>query len=144
MDLSRYASLGDNAHISLRTFRANGDTVDTAVWFCQIEDDYYIRTVSNSAKVRRLRANAFAAVAPCHWDGELTGPWQQVQATVMDDGDPLIPELDSRMNAFYGDYRRELTQLMSQLGKALCYIRLTPLRDNGNRDTGVDDSLDSR
>lgn len=126
MDLSRYATLGDDAHISLRTFRANGTAVDTAVWFCRYEGHYYIRTVRDSAKVRRLHANSTAAIASCRWDGEVSGDWQPVQAEVLNDDDNLLPELDTRMDAFYGDYRRELTALMKQLGKALCYIKLTP------------------
>lgn len=130
MDLSRYATLGDQAHISLRSYRANGDPVDTAVWFCQLDNRYYIRTVRNSAKVRRLRANETAALATCRWNGELTGDWQPARAEILDDDHPLIPELNKRMDAFYGEFRRELTALMSQLEKPLCYIRLTPCTDS--------------
>lgn len=135
MDLSRYLTLGDNAHISLRSFRTNGKAVDTAVWFCFYKNCYYIRTVRGSAKVRRLKAEPLAAIASCRWNGEVLGDWQQVRSEILADDDPLIPELDQRMNAFYGDYRHELTTLMQQLEKPLCYIRLTPLTastDDGN------------
>lgn len=73
----------------------------------------------------RLLANPVADIAACRWNGELLGSWRQVRAEVLADDHSLIPELNAHMDTFYGDYRRELTQLMAQLGKALCYIRLT-------------------
>ncbi len=129
LDLSRYATLGDKAHISLRSFRSNGEPVDTAVWYYLYENQYYIRTVRDSAKVRRLRANPRAAFASCRWNGDLLDEWQNAQALILTDDDPIIGELDRCMDAFYGDYRRELTALMKQLNKPLCYIKLTPLTE---------------
>ncbi len=130
LDLSRYATLGDKAHISLRSFRRSGEPVDTAVWYCLYENHYYIRTVRDSAKVRRLLAEPVAAFASCRWNGDLLGDWQQAEALILPDNDPIIPELNRRMDAFYGNYRRELTALMKQLNKPLCYIKLTPLTKN--------------
>ncbi|MFT5032377.1 MAG: PPOX class probable F420-dependent enzyme [Bacteroidia bacterium] len=148
MDLSRYATLGDNAHISLRSFRTNGEAVDTAVWFCLYDNCHYIRTVRASAKIRRLQTLPSAAIASCRWNGDLLGDWRHVQAEILADEDARIPELDQRMNAFYGDYRRELTTLMQQLKKPLCYICLTPLAastvDSNQENSAMDDIVNYR
>ncbi len=126
MDLAKYEALGNDAHISVRSYRKNGESVDTPVWYCRLENDIYLRTVRSSAKVRRLEAHGKAAFAPCRWNGEVISKWQSARVEILPDDDPLIPELNARMDAFYGKYRLEMTELMRQLGKPLCFVKLSP------------------
>lgn len=69
-------------HLSLETFRKNGVSVKTPVWFVQEGDSFYIWTRRESGKVKRIRNNARVNIAPCQRFGEITGEWTTAQASV--------------------------------------------------------------
>ena len=56
-------------YLNLETFRKNGEGVKTPVWFVEDNGKLYVRTVADSAKVKRLRRNAQVRVTPCQADG---------------------------------------------------------------------------
>lgn len=126
VDTERYAALGDEAHINLRTFRRNGEAVDTPVWFTVIKGRLYLRTVADSGKVKRLRARPQVQYAPCRWNGELLGEWRDGRARLLDDDEPVALQANKTMEEKYGSYRREMSELMAQLNKPLCYIEVSP------------------
>ncbi len=61
-------------YISLATFRKNGSPVQTPVWFGEKDEKLYIVTRNDSGKLKRIRNNPQARVAPCTIRGAITGP----------------------------------------------------------------------
>lgn len=57
--------LGDEAFVSLTTFRKNGERVATPVWVARDGDALVVITPEESAKVKRLRANRRVELRPC-------------------------------------------------------------------------------
>ena len=64
----------DQKYISLATFRKNGDSVYTPVWFGEKDDKLYVMTRSDSGKYKRIRNNPQIRIAPCTARGKITGP----------------------------------------------------------------------
>ncbi|GAA1280575.1 hypothetical protein Psi02_67370 [Planotetraspora silvatica] len=58
-------------HISLTTFRENGQAVPTPVGFVVDGDELFVLTARDSGKVRRLRDNPSVVVAPCDGRGRI-------------------------------------------------------------------------
>ncbi len=82
--------------LNLETFRKTGKSVPTPVWFIQDGDMLYVRTGAESGKVKRIRANGRARIAPCKADGALLGEWVEAKASLVKD-----PALIERVNQLY-------------------------------------------
>lgn len=61
-------------YISLSTFRKNGETVKTPVWFAEHNGKLYLMTRDDSGKYKRIRNNPQIRIAPCTIRGKITGP----------------------------------------------------------------------
>ena len=75
MDADALARLDREAYLNLATFRRNGATVETPVWFAAHAGRLYVFSEAKAGKVKRLRANPEIRVAPCGVRGRLKGPW---------------------------------------------------------------------
>lgn len=73
--------------LSLQTFRKNGEGVVTPVWFVQDGKLFYVRTIANSAKVKRIHNNKKVKIMPCGSQGEPLGIWVNAQALESTDAD---------------------------------------------------------
>ena len=62
-------------YLNLETFRRNGESMKTPVWFVQDEKILYVQTVAKSGKVKRIRNNGNVNITPCKMDGTPTGSW---------------------------------------------------------------------
>lgn len=82
--------LAKERFISLRTFRENGEAVDTPVWPVEHEGELLVFTPSDSGKLKRIRNNAHVQVAPCGRFGALHGKWVNGKAAI----DNSVPMLD--------------------------------------------------
>lgn len=67
-------------YLNLETFRKNGEGVKTPVWFVQDGDGLLVWTQADSGKVKRVRKNGKARVAPSTASGEPLGEWTDAQA----------------------------------------------------------------
>jgi len=68
------AEIHDRKYISLGTFRKNGTTVRTPVWFAESDGKLVFMTRNDSWKYKRIRSNPHVNVAPCNMKGKITGP----------------------------------------------------------------------
>jgi len=68
-------------HLSLETFRKTGVGVRTPVWFARdpASNDnltrFYVYTLPDSGKVKRIRNNPKVRIAPCNMRGDVRGAW---------------------------------------------------------------------
>ena len=92
-------------YLNLETFRKNGDSMRTPVWFVQIGDILYVHTLANSGKVRRIRNNDRVNIAPCGMDGKLVGSWVPAQAYEMTDPEKSTL-VDHMLDKKYGLLRK--------------------------------------
>jgi hypothetical protein len=71
--MTAFPNLACHQYMLLSTFRKNGQEVPTPVWFTQSEGKLYVYTRPGSGKIKRIRANGRAAMAPCDARGTLLG-----------------------------------------------------------------------
>ncbi len=71
--------------LNLESFRRNGESLKTPVWFTQAGEVIYVRTVADSGKVKRIRHNGSIHIVPCEANGSPTGEWVQAQAVEVSD-----------------------------------------------------------
>ncbi len=123
------AAIGDETYVNLATFRKNGNEVRTPVWIAPDGDRLLVYTNAKSGKVKRIRNQGRARLAPCDARGKLRGDWLDASARMLDD--PV--ELDRALGAVIGKYgwQMRLALFASRLSgrykdRAAIEIRLTP------------------
>lgn len=84
------AALEGHKYISLKTYRKNGEGVQTPVWFAEESGKLYITTREASWKVQRIRNNPDVQFAPCAFRGEILGDWMNGTANI-------IPETEGQV-----------------------------------------------
>lgn len=94
------------------TYRRSGDAVPTPVWFGVDENRLFFRTSAQAGKVKRIRANGRAAVAPCAARGHPLGPAVAYAARVLD-GEQIEPA-EAAIQAEYGIGRRLYTRMFGR------------------------------
>ena len=83
----------------LTTFRRDGTAVGTPVWFAQVGDTLYVTTMEPAGKVKRVRANGRAVVAPCTARGDLLGPDAPAEGRVLTPAE--YPPAEAALRAKY-------------------------------------------
>jgi uncharacterized protein len=80
-------------YLSLETFRKTGAGVRTPVWFAEDPASrsaahpittFYVYTLPDSGKAKRIRNNPKARIAPCNMRGDLRGAWVDARARICD------------------------------------------------------------
>jgi len=77
-------------YFSLETFRKTGVGVRTPVWFAEAPSGkaramFYIYTLPDSGKVKRIRNNSRVRIAPCNMKGDVSGGWVEARARICGD-----------------------------------------------------------
>lgn len=101
-DLSQFEN---QPYLNLETYRKNGEGVKTPVWFVQDGDTFYVRTIDDSWKVKRLRNNPRASIVPSTSSGGPLGDWISVTAELVED-ETLAQEVNRLFNRKYGMQKR--------------------------------------
>ena len=88
-DISQF---NDVKYINLETFKRNGISVSTPVWFVTENDYIFVVTRSATGKVRRVRNNPNVRIVPSGFRGEPKGTWKDGIAKIVDseDSDRII------------------------------------------------------
>jgi hypothetical protein len=100
-------------YLNLETFRKNGQSMPTPVWFVQAGEVLYVRTVAGSGKVKRINNNAQVNVMPCGQNGEPLGTWVQARARELID-EATYAQVNGLVIAKYG----EMAQMFESQAKA--------------------------
>ena len=106
-------------YLSLETFRRTGVGVRTPVWFAEDplpptgKTTFYVYTLPDSGKVKRIRNNAKVRINPCTMRGDLRGAWVDARARLCsgdeaDKGQTLLNDkygLPKRIGDFFSRLR---------------------------------------
>jgi hypothetical protein len=115
-------------YISLSTYRRSGVSVETPVWFVEMEQKLYVFSARDSGKVKRLRNSSKARIALCDARGGLKGEWQDAEARVVEDR-ATIERAHDLLRTKYG-FQMWLADVMSKLSGRLnrrAFIEIDPL-----------------
>jgi len=101
-------------YLNLETFRRNGQGVKTPIWFAADPSvdlvgsaaRLYAYTIGDSGKVKRIRNNGRARIAPCDIRGNLLGDW--VDATAQIITGPEAAAADRFLNKKYWPWKQLL------------------------------------
>lgn len=86
-----FAGFAGQKYLNLETFRKNGTGVKTPVWFAteprkpldSSEARLYVYTIGVSGKVKRIRNNPQARIAPCDIRGNVKGEWVPARVEIL-------------------------------------------------------------
>ncbi len=97
-------------YICIETYRKTGDPVRTPVWFVEENGELFVRTDSDTGKIKRIRNNPKVRVATCNARGTPNGSWIDGNARMLDDRS--VPDSLARRS---GRENRLLSALISIL-----------------------------
>ena len=74
-------------YINLSTRKRDGSSVNTPVWFAQEGEtnNYYVYSLDNSGKVKRIRNFPDVKVATCKFSGKRKSDWIGAKADLVDE-----------------------------------------------------------
>lgn len=92
MSSSGLLQFAGQKYLCLESFRKNGQGVRTPVWFAaspesaagNSETRFYVYTLPDSGKVKRIRNSPRVRVAPCTVRGKIRGEWAEAEARMAD------------------------------------------------------------
>ena len=71
-------------YMNLETFRKSGVAVATPVWFAEQDGEFYVYSLANAGKVKRIRNDARVRIVPSDFRGASKGEWVEGNARIID------------------------------------------------------------
>ena len=120
--------IADARYVSLATFRRDGREVRTPVWIAASGSQLYVFSEPHAGKVKRIRGNGRARLAPCTGRGRVLGTWVDARARVVDDP-AVVARAYHALRAKYG-WQMRFVDWMSRLSarydeRAILELELT-------------------
>jgi uncharacterized protein len=84
MSKDALAPFAAQKYINLESYRKNGQPVRTPVWFAEADGTFYVYSLADAYKVKRIRNNSRVRVAPCDMRGNPKGQWVEGIARVVE------------------------------------------------------------
>ena len=109
----------DQKYINLETYKKDGTSIRTPVWFVIDTDLIYVITRDSTGKVKRLRNNQDVRVVPCSFKGEVKNEWVKGK-TEMITGEEADKAIKLRKKK-YGMSARLIGLFTSQKGNLVVY-----------------------
>lgn len=128
MSNAKLTQFAGHLYLNLETYRKNGQAVATPVWFVQEQDTFYVRTVADSGKIKRIRNNPRVRVMPCGMRGEPEGEWVEGYAREAD-----AAQAGHARKLFDKKYglRKKLFELVNRLDESKMTIIVIQIRADG-------------
>lgn len=122
-----FEPLRGHKYCLLTTFRRSGDGIPTPMWFGITDGKIYVRTGADTAKVKRIRNNGVARVAPSTLRGKPLGPPIVATARVLprDEED----RAERALTANYGIERKLYERFLGGCEKSAVYLEVSPAED---------------
>jgi PPOX class probable F420-dependent enzyme len=114
MSRDKLAQFADQKYLSLESYKKDGTPVATPLWFAQEGRVFYIYSLANAWKVKRIRNNPRVRIAPCDIRGNIKGEWVEGEARILDRAE--AEKAHRLLNRKYGLLKR-MGNLFSKLRK---------------------------
>jgi uncharacterized protein len=122
--MSQFEQLADQKHLNFETFRKNGESMKTPVWFVQDGGTIYVRTIENSGKVKRVHRNPGVNIAPCEMDGQVIGAWIPAKAKEVKSLE-IEQMVDRLLTEKYGPIKKKVEDTPSLQGRKYTILEIT-------------------
>ncbi len=113
MSNEKLAEFAGQNYLNLASYRKDGTAVNTPLWFAEEGGQFYVYSLANAWKVKRIRNNPRVKIAPCDIRGNLKGEWVEAEARIVDS--TTAEHAHKLLNKKYG--------LMKRLGDFFSKIR---------------------
>jgi PPOX class probable F420-dependent enzyme len=117
------APFAGRKYLSLESLRKNGQAVRTPVWFAEAGGVFYVYSVADSGKVKRIRNNPRIRVAPCGARGNVRGEWVPATARLLEG--QQAKHANDLLNAKYGIQKRILDFFAKLRPRKRAYLAIT-------------------
>jgi PPOX class probable F420-dependent enzyme len=84
MTSEKSAQFEDQKYMNLESYRKNGTPVATPVWFAEDGGVFFIYSLADAGKVKRIRNNPRVRIVPCDVRGKPRGTWVDASAKIAD------------------------------------------------------------
>lgn len=85
MQPHQFNQFADQKYLNLETYRRTGTPVATPVWFAEEHGIFYVYSLADAGKVKRIRQNPRVRIVPCDIRGHPNGTWVDATARIVDD-----------------------------------------------------------
>ena len=99
--MSLFEDILDSRTINLTTIRKSGTLVHTPVWVIKDGNIGYVRTSKFAGKIKRLKNNHKAFIAPCTNFGKVTGDKIEIKAEVLELNREEYNEISNKLKKKY-------------------------------------------
>jgi uncharacterized protein len=89
-------------YISLRSYKRDGNPVDTPVWCAPLHGKLVVFTLRESYKVARIKRDPRVQIALCDVRGKVLGPWAAGSCVAVERGAREETEAYAALDAKYG------------------------------------------
>ena len=96
------AEFADAKYLNLRSFKKDGQPVDTPVWFALLDERAVVFTDGTSYKVKRIRRNPRVEIARCDFSGKVLGPWVPGTCRTIEEDKDRLARAYRALNQKYG------------------------------------------
>lgn len=114
MNNDKLAQFENQKYLSLATYKKDGTAVPTPLWFAQEGKVFYVYTLSKAWKLKRIRNNPRARIAPCDVRGKIKGEWVDAEARILDPSEDR--KVHRLLDQKYG-WQKRIGNLISKLRK---------------------------
>jgi len=104
-----HLQFNNQLYLSLETYRKNGEAIRTPVWFVIDNNLLYVRTITKSGKVKRVRNNPNVKVVLCEADGRFTGQWVEGYARLITDPSEAT-RIEKLFDEKYGEVKKGIDE----------------------------------
>lgn len=72
-------------YLNMESYKKSGQPVATPLWFAEQDGTFYIYSVANAGKVKRIRNNPKVRIVPCDVRGKPKGEWVEARARILEE-----------------------------------------------------------
>jgi len=103
-------------YISVETFKKDGTSVKTPVWFTIKDNLVYVVTRDQTGKVKRLKNNLNVKIATCNIKGKIKGKWNSGTVEILNkqETEEAVKRRDKKYG-FFSKMARFLTKNKGEL-----------------------------
>ncbi|MBC8515920.1 MAG: PPOX class F420-dependent oxidoreductase [Nitrosopumilus sp.] len=106
-------------YISVETYKKDGTSVKTPVWFTIKDNLVYVVTRDQTGKVKRLKNNLNVKIATCNIKGKIKGKWDSGTVEILDEQE--TKEAVKRRDKKYGFFSKMARFLTKNKGELFAF-----------------------